>query len=114
VTVTDLARNRTRVTVSTSDGVYTAAALAPGEYRIDVELAGFRPVRRERVRLATGEKVRVDFSLSVGSVRERINVTIDAAMLRAETAGLGAVVGHEQVVELPLNGRTCISLAALA
>ena len=35
-------------------------------------------------------------------------------MLRAETASLGAVVEHEQVVQLPLNGRTFITLATLA
>src|SRR5207244_1591773 len=34
--------------------------------------------------------------------------------LRAETASLGTVVEHEQVVQLPLNGRTFIALASLA
>ena len=43
-----------------------------------------------------------------------MTVTADAPMLRAETASLGTVVEHEQVVQLPLNGRTFITLAALA
>src|SRR4051812_13260315 len=114
VTVTDVDRNRPRVTVSTVDGVYTAAALLPGAYRIDVELAGFKPVRRGAVRLATGEKVRLDFTLSLGNVREQVTVTADAPIGRAATASLGTVVEHEQVVQLPLNGRTFIALAALA
>ena len=87
---------------------------APGEYRIDVELAGFKPIRREGIRLATGEKARIDFDLAVGDVREQVTVTADAPMVRAETASLGTVVEHEQVVQLPLNGRTFITLAALA
>ena len=41
-------------------------------------------------------------------------MTADAPILRAETASLGAVVEHEQVVQLPLNGRTFIMLAGLA
>jgi hypothetical protein len=53
ITVTETRTNRQRVVVSTGDGVYTAASLAPGEYRIDIELAGFRSVRREGVRVAT-------------------------------------------------------------
>jgi hypothetical protein len=114
VTVTNLDTNRQRVTTSTSGGIYTAASLAPGNYRIVVELPGFKPVRRDGVRLSTGAKARIDFSLAVGDVRELVTVTADAPILRAETASLGTVVEHEQVVQLPLNGRTYIMLASLA
>ena len=85
-----------------------------GRVPLDVELAGFKPVRREGIRLSTGEKARIDFDLAVGDVREQVTVTADAPILRAETASLGTVVEHEQVVQLPLNGRTFIMLAALA
>src|SRR5262245_26283468 len=59
VTVTDTATNRERVVVSSGDGVYAAAGLAPGVYRVDVQLSGFRPVRRDGVRLETGETARI-------------------------------------------------------
>src|SRR5262245_42193109 len=75
ITVTETRTNLQRVIVSTREGVYTAASLAPGEYRLDVELAGFRPARREGVRLSTGEKASVDFDLSVGAVTEQVTVT---------------------------------------
>ena len=114
VTVTNAATNRRRVVASNSAGVYAAASLPPGDYRVDVAMPGFKTVRRERIRLATGEKARVDFALAVGGVREQVTVTADAPPLRAETASLGAVVEHEQVVQLPLNGRTFITLASLA
>src|SRR5215510_6613606 len=114
VTVTNLATNQQRVVNSTADGAYTAANLAPGEYRLDIELAGFKPVRREGVRLATGEKARIDFDLNVGDIREQVTVVGDSPIVRAETASLGTVVEHEQVVQLPLNGRLFIMLAAIA
>jgi hypothetical protein len=114
VTVTNVDTNRQRVIVSSEDGVYTAPSLAPGAYRVDVELSGFKPMRREGIRLLTGEKARIDFDLVVGDVREQVTVMADAPILRAETASLGTVVEHEQVVQLPLNGRTFITLASLA
>lgn len=115
ITVTETRTNLQRVVVSTRDGIYTAASLAPGEYRLDVALAGFKPMRREGIRLATGEKARVDFDLSVGDIREQVTVVAeDAPILRAETASLGTVVENEQVVQLPLNGRLFIMLAAIA
>ena len=49
ITVTNVETNRRRVLVSSGQGVYTAPSLAPGEYRVDVELAGFKPIRREGI-----------------------------------------------------------------
>jgi hypothetical protein len=113
VTVTNTRTNARRIAVSTVDGIYTAASLAPGEYRLDVELTGFKPVRRAGVRLETGEKARIDFHLGVGDIREQVTVVADAPIARGETASLGTVVENEQVVQLPLNGRLFIMLAAI-
>jgi hypothetical protein len=114
VTVTDTATNLQRVVVTTDEGVYTAPSLAPSKYRIDVELSGFKPIRRDGVQVATGQTVRLDFDLQLGTLAEQITVTADAPMLRAATPSLGMVIPNPAVVQLPLNGRTFISLAALA
>jgi Carboxypeptidase regulatory-like domain/TonB dependent receptor len=114
VTVTGIATNLRRVVISTSEGVYVAASLAPGAYTIEVELQGFASVRRAGIRLSTGQTARIDFALSLGDVREQVTVTADSPIVRSETASLGTVIEHEQVVQLPLNGRTFISLASLA
>jgi len=114
VTVTDTRTGLQRVVLSSGDGVYTAASLTPGEYRLDVELTGFKLVRREGVHLATGEKARVDIDLSVGDVREQVTVVGDSPVVRDETASLGTVIENGQVVQLPLNGRLFIMLATIA
>ena len=67
VTVTDVDTNRQRIVVVERAKASTRRrACAPGDYRIDVELAGFRPMRRDGIHLATGEKARIDFDLAVG------------------------------------------------
>src|SRR5580765_6415621 len=114
VTVTQVDTNIPRIVTSSEQGVYTAPSLAPGMYRVQVERSGFRPVRREGIRLSTGEKARVDIALTIGDVREEVTVTADAPIGRVETASLGTVIEHEQVVQLPLNGRSFITLATLA
>src|SRR5262249_24248388 len=114
VTVTQVATNRPQVLVSNGDGVYVATNLLPGEYRIEVTLNGFKPIRREGIRLSTGEKVRLDFELVVGDVKEEVTVRADAPMLRAETGSLGTVIKNEQVLQLPLNGRSFIQLSSMA
>src|SRR5437868_3757117 len=82
VTITEVTTNRQRVIASTAEGIYTAPSLPPGDYRIDVELAGFKTIHRAGVHVATGEKARVDFELSVGGVREQLTVTADSPIVR--------------------------------
>ena len=72
------------------------------------------PCTARSIRVSTGQTVRLDFELAVGDVREQVTVTGETPLLREESASLGAVVEHEQVVQLPLNGRTFITLATLA
>jgi hypothetical protein len=74
VTVTNVATNRQYVVPSGGEGIYTAPSVVPGDYRVDVELSGFKSLRRDGIHLATGEKARIDFELAVGDVREQITV----------------------------------------
>ncbi|MES1255159.1 MAG: TonB-dependent receptor [Acidobacteriota bacterium] len=114
VVVTNVGTSQQRTIASSSDGVYTAPSLPPGAYRVEVALPGFKTARRDGIRLATGEKARIDFALALGDVREQVTVTADAPILRVATASLGTVVENEHIAGLPLNGRTFITLASLA
>lgn len=51
VTVVDTATNRSRTVVTRDDGAYVVHGLAPGTYRIRVELSGFRTLARDGIRL---------------------------------------------------------------
>ena len=113
VTVTAVGTNLSRTAVTSQDGAYSVPGLAPGSYQMRVELSGFRPLTRSGVRVATGETVRLDLQLELGGVSDAITVTADAPLLRSETSGLGHVVDNRRVVDLPLNGRSFITLASL-
>src|SRR5262245_7268135 len=112
ITATRTATGTTRAVVSSSSGVYTLPALTPGEYRIDVELSGFRSIRRQGVRVETGETIRLDFQLELGRLEDAVTVVADAPSLRA-TGSLGQIISEEKVEALPLNGRSFITLASL-
>ncbi len=112
ITATRTATGTIRSLVSSSSGVYTLSALTPGEYRIDVELPGFRSIRRQGVRVETGETIRLDFALELGRLDDAVTVVADAPSLRA-TGSLGQIISEEKVEGLPLNGRSFITLASL-
>src|SRR4029079_5763314 len=66
VTGSASATNRTRTAVTNADGGYVVTGLAPGEYRVRVEIAGFRPVGREGGRVGTGGTIRPDLPPAIG------------------------------------------------
>jgi hypothetical protein len=114
VTATEEATSRSRAAVTEPDGDFSIAGLAPGAYSVRVDRDGFRILSRVGVRLATGETIRLDFSLQVGGVNEDVTVTADAPLLRGGSSGLGQVVDNRKVTDLPLNGRSFVALAGLA
>ena len=114
VTATEVGNGLTRTAVTAADGGYSIPGLPPGTYRVRAELDGFRALIREGIRIATGETVRLELRLQLGSVAEALTVRAEASPLRRETSGLGHVVDHRTIVDLPLNGRSFIALATLA
>jgi hypothetical protein len=114
VTITQIDTNNV-ITVSTgTGGTYTITNLTPGLYAIAVSAPRFRRTVREGVRLTTGERIRVDFALTVWAVEAEIKVSADASLLRTESGSLGQVISNRRIVDLPLNGRNFFSLITLA
>src|SRR5207249_4451340 len=52
--------------------------------------------------------------LKVGAIAETITVAANASQVETRSTGVGLVVGQEQIVGLPLNGRQATSLVAMA
>jgi len=71
-------------TVSDAGGRYRLTPLPIGTYIVTFELAGFRSVRREDIRLTAGFTARVDAALSVGALEE--TVTVSGASPLVDTA----------------------------
>jgi len=97
VLVTNTATGQRRDTVSSRDGVFAAAGLPPGDYRIDVALPGFKTLTHGGLHVVTGETARVDVQLATGDVREQVTVAAAMPALRTETASLASVVGRDRV-----------------
>jgi carboxypeptidase family protein len=113
VTITERATNLSSVATTGSAGVFNSPYLRPGAYRLSAEAPGFRPAVRDGVRIATGERVRVDLTLGAGSFSESATVTAEASLRQTESSSLGQVIGNRSVVQLPLNGRSYLPLVAL-
>src|SRR5208282_3599033 len=98
-----------RRVVTNQNGLFEAPALLPDEYTLKTEAAGFA-IATQSVRLEVGQKLAMDINLTVGGVKEGVNVTAANEVLRTTDASVGEVVEPQSVRELPLNGRMLIDL----
>jgi hypothetical protein len=95
-------------------GYFTVARLDPGRYQVEVKAAGFKPVARSGIVLQVEQVARVDFTLELGNVGERVEVSGAAPLVESETSSLGQVINNKSIVEMPLNGRNAWDLAKLS
>jgi hypothetical protein len=114
IKLVEIRTNQEHTAKTDHGGFYTIINLLPGSYSLTAEATGFKRFAREGIQLATGERIRVDAKLTVGNISETVIVTNDAPLLRTETGSLGQVIDNQKIADLPLNGRTFISLIALS
>jgi Carboxypeptidase regulatory-like domain/TonB dependent receptor-like, beta-barrel/TonB-dependent Receptor Plug Domain len=104
----------TATTVSDVEGNYQFLNVRVGTYSVRAELQGFSAAIAERVTVTVNARQRVDLTMKVGDIGETVVVTGAARLLESESSDRGQVIGHEQIVNLPLNGRAYADLALLS
>jgi len=100
VTLTNTGTQEKRTQSSGNEGLYQFVNVSPGEYRIDIEKAGFKHFTRSNVVVQVQQDTHIDASLQVGQVSETVEVTSQTPLLQAETSSLGTVVDTREALSL--------------
>ena len=98
-----------RTIVAGSSGDYIFSFLPIGAYTVKVELQGFAS-QTTKVNLSTGDRVRFDPKLQVGTVAENITVLAETPLLQTDTATVGTLVSERAVQDAPMSGRNFVRL----
>ncbi len=112
VSITSVATGTESHQQTSDTGTYQVSNLIPGQYRVDVELSGFKKSSRV-VTVEVGQNARLDVELAVGDFTETVTVVEAQPLLASNDATLGAVIPQSQVANLPLAIRNWDDLLAL-
>jgi hypothetical protein len=95
------------------EGNYQVAALPVGDYRVEVQAAGFSPQIVTGLTLEVSRIVVQNVQLKVGGVAQEVNVTAEVQTVETATVTVGQVINQKTVQEIPLNGRRFVDLGLL-
>jgi outer membrane receptor protein involved in Fe transport len=112
VTVRNTGTGLATITSADGQGIYVSPPLHPGDYTVEIDVAGFNKVI-EKVRLEVGQRAAADATLAVGSNAETIEVQATGQLLDTESSTVGNLRTEEAVKDLPLNGRNFAELLGL-
>jgi hypothetical protein len=69
-----------------------------------MQMAGFKKSVRGGIQLRVGDRVTLDFTMTMGDVSETVTVTAETPLLEASSADMGLVMEQRRVQELPVVG----------
>ena len=113
VDVTNQGTSQLRTAATDNTGSYIVPQLPPGIYDLSIKKQGFATENEANVQLQVNQGASLNFQLSVSSAAQTVNVTGATAELNTTSATIGDVIGHEEAVDLPLNGREFTQLTLL-
>ncbi|MBL8176527.1 MAG: TonB-dependent receptor [Bryobacterales bacterium] len=112
VVVRNVDTNIERRVATDGTGNFSVVNLAPGNYELTAEAAGFHKASQKGIVLQVGQVLRTDIKLEVGAVSETVNVESSMVTINTENGTIkGDVIVQAEIQELPLSGRDFMDLA---
>ncbi|MFP5230939.1 MAG: carboxypeptidase regulatory-like domain-containing protein, partial [Acidobacteriota bacterium] len=105
--------NRVRTLQTNGAGLAQAPLLPPGTYNVTVSATGFKTISRVGILVNVGQTADVRIQLEPGTAQETITVSGGVPLIQAKTSNLNEVIESHQMLALPLNGRSYLSVANL-
>ncbi|MFN8061464.1 MAG: TonB-dependent receptor [Vicinamibacterales bacterium] len=112
VTITNRNTGAAQTLVTGPEGNFRAVNLPPAPYEISVELSGFG-AQRKGVTLLVGADATIEFTLSVATLEESVNVVGEAPLVEVTKATPSTVVNGEQLASLPVLDRNFLVVAQI-
>ena len=114
VTAAEMSTGVVTRSIANSAGFYVLTGLAPGQYRVRVEKAGFQTHIQEGVVVEVNRPVTVNIALQLGAATQTVTVSAVGEQVNLRSQTLSHEVNTQMVTELPLNGRNILQLMQLA
>ncbi len=113
VTVLDNAKGLQRSVVSDEHGFYHLSGLAPANYKLSVEHAGFQTEVVPSLTLTVGQTFVLDFHLKLAGLSGQVEVSSELPVVETERTSQANTLTQQYIVDLPINRRDYLTFTLL-
>jgi len=113
IVVKDNQTGREQTFTSSDDGTFTVPQLEFGLYTVTITATGYKTLTANELKIDAGREYPLNAQLEVGQITEQVTVTAGAEQINSTNAELSTTISTQQLRELPLNGRSALSLISL-
>jgi hypothetical protein len=114
ITVTNVDTGQTQRLVTNTSGYFEAPLLQPGQYRVTVDMTGFRGLTQSGITVSVGQSVTLKLTLEVGAIAERVEVTARSPILDTTSVSSGQNYDQALISGLPMAVNMPIMLTRFA
>jgi hypothetical protein len=114
VTLTNTQTGVSAERLSDANGSFEFFNVRIGTYVVTAEKEGFSIALTDNVQVTVGARQRVDLSMAVGRLSEKVEVSARAVLLQTDSSDRSQLITGEQTRALPLNGREYSTLTLLS
>src|SRR6266851_8376333 len=114
VTVLDSAKGLQRSVVTDEHGFYRLSGLAPANYKLSVEHAGFQTEVVPSATLTVGQTLVLDIRMKISAGLEVVEVTTEPPVVETERSHQADTVNEQYIRELPIDRRDYLTFTLLA
>src|SRR3954454_25011022 len=77
VTLTRIETGETRKATTNNEGLYSFPLIETGQYRVNVQMSGFKAVQITDINVQLQQRARVDVTLPIGEVSQSVQVVAE-------------------------------------
>jgi len=114
VTVLDSAKGLQRSVVTDEHGFYRLSGLAPANYKLSVEHAGFQTEVVPSATLTVGQTLVLDFHLKLATLSGQVEVSSELPAVETERGSQANTLTQEDIAQLPIDRRDYLTFTLLA
>lgn len=113
ITVTNVQTGISQMAQSNGSGNYIFPAVGVGDYTLSAVAQGFGITTEKGLHLDANQNLTADVLLKLGTETQSVEVSAAASLVELRESQLTTTIERKQISDLPLNGRSAISLVQL-
>jgi hypothetical protein len=114
VTLTEMSTQVKHTSQTDGSGVYVFPNITIGTYSLGVASPGFETYTQTGIVLEVGSSISINVNMTVGRADQKVEVKSEGLALQTEDASFKQTLDHDEIAEMPLNGRQLTGLIQLS